>query len=103
MHSTVFFVKKKAGMSHADFVKYWIIDHTPLTAKVEGIRSYRCWPFHEGQGGEYDGVGVITFDDKETADRAFATPAFKAALADAVNFQTTELTIDFTGEEFVII
>jgi uncharacterized protein (TIGR02118 family) len=103
MYSTVFFVKKKAGQPHDEFVRKWIVDHTPLTAKVAGIRSYRCWPFHDGQGGQYDGVGVITFDDKETADKAFATPEFKAALADAVNFQTTELTIDFSADEYVIV
>lgn len=103
MYSVVFLVKKKAGMTQAEFASYWIDDHTPLTAQVAGVRAYRCFPFHDGQGGPFDGIAFISFDDREAAERALASPAFAAALADAVNFQTVEETLSFTADGHVIV
>ena len=103
MYSVVFLVKKKAGMTQAEFARFWIEDHTPFTAKVTGIRSYLVYPFHDGQTGPFDGAAVISFDDKESCDRALASAEFKAALADAVNFQTIDETFSFTADEFRIV
>lgn len=102
-HSVVFLIKKKAGMSQEEFADYWINQHTPLTAQVEGVRSYRCFPFHGGQDGPFDAIAFISFDDRATADRALASPEFKRALADAANFQTVEQTLSFTAEGHIIV
>jgi uncharacterized protein (TIGR02118 family) len=103
MYSVVFLVKKKADMTQDEFARFWIEDHTPFTAKVAGIRSYRVYPFHDGQTGPFDGAAVISFDDQESCERALASPEFEAALADAVNFQTINETISFTADEFRIV
>jgi uncharacterized protein (TIGR02118 family) len=103
MYSVVFLVKKKSGMTQAEFARFWIEDHTPFTAKVAGILSYRVYPFHDGQTGPFDGAAVISFHDKISCDRALASPEFKAALADAVNFQTIDETMSFTADEFRIV
>src|SRR5690348_2458868 len=103
MYSVVFLVKKKAGMTQDEFARFWVEDHTPYTAKVEGIRSYRVYPFHDGQDGPFDGAAVISFDDRAACERALASPEFETALADAVNFQTIEETISFTADEFRIV
>lgn len=103
MYSVVFLVKKKAGMTREEFASYWINEHTPLTAQVEGVRAYRCFPFHAGQDGPFDAIAFISFDDRESADRALASPAFARALADAANFQTVEQTLSFTADEHIIV
>ena len=103
MYSVVFLVKKKADMTRDEFARFWIEDHTPFTAKVGGIGSYRVYPFHDGQAGPFDGAAVISFDDKESCDRALASPEFEAALSDAVNFQTIDETISFTANEYRIV
>ena len=103
MYSVVFLVKKKAEMTKAEFARFWIEDHTPFTAKVAGIRSYRVYPFHDGLSGPFDGAAVLSFDDKESCDRALASSEFEAALADAVNFQTIDETMSFTADEFRIV
>jgi len=103
MYSVVFLVKRKADMSQDEIARFWIEDHTPFTAKVVGIRSYRVYPFHDGQTGPFDGAAVISFDDQESCERALASPEFEAALADAVNFQTIDETISFTADEFRIV
>jgi uncharacterized protein (TIGR02118 family) len=102
-YSVVFLVKKKAGMSPDEFASYWINEHTPLTAQVEGVRAYRCFPFHGGQGGPFDAIAFISFDDQAAADRALASPAFARALADAEHFQTVEETLSFTADEHIIV
>ena len=103
MYSVVFLVKKKAEMTQEEFAYYWINEHTPLTAEVEGVRAYRCFPFHAGQEGPFDAMAFISFDDQASAERALASPAFARALADAANFQTVEETRSFTADEHVIV
>ena len=104
VHHVVFLVKKRPNMSQEAFARYWIDEHTPLTAKVGGLRSYRCYPAHAGQeGAPFDAVAVLAFDSREAAESAMATPAFAAALADAPNFQDTAATTAFTAEERVIV
>lgn len=108
MFTVVFLVKKKKGQSFEDFTQYWIVDHTPLTAKTAGILDYRCYPFSGGPASPgapmpYDGIGVINWESREAYDAALESPEFQAALADAVNFQTTEETLAFFAEEATII
>jgi uncharacterized protein (TIGR02118 family) len=102
-YSMVFLIKKKADMTQEEFASYWINEHTPLTAQVEGVRAYRCFPFHAGQNGPFDAIAFITFDDRDSADRALASPAFERALDDAANFQAVEQTLSFTADEHVIV
>lgn len=105
MFTVVFLVKKKADMSQEEFARYWIDEHTPLTAKAPGVVQYRCYPMtgHAGQTPPFDGVAILSFEDKAAYDRAMASPEFKAALADAPNFQTPEQTVDFFAEERIIV
>jgi len=104
MHHVVFLVKKRPDMTQEAFARYWIDDHTPLTAKVEGLRGYVCYPAAGADhGAPFDGVAVLSFDDEAAAERAFATEAFAAALGDAPNFQNTELTTSFVAKEHRIV
>lgn len=76
---------------------------TGSTAKVEGLRGYRCYPACPGQDAPFDAVAVLSFDDADAAERALATEEFANALADAPNFQDTETTTSFTAEERTIV
>lgn len=107
MFHVVFLVKKAAAMSQEEFARYWITEHTPLTARVPGVRAYRCytstgWP--EGQAEPpFDGVAVLSFDDETAYRQALAGPEFAAALGDAPNFQTTGATLAMFANEHVIV
>ena len=104
MHHVVFLVKRRPDMTQDEFARYWIGDHTPLTARVEGLRAYRCYPAagHD-HGAPFDGVAILSFDDQTAAERAFASEAFAAALADAPHFQNTELTTSFVADEHHVV
>jgi uncharacterized protein (TIGR02118 family) len=103
--TVVFLVKKKPTMSQEEFTRYWIDEHTPLTAKVPGVRFYRCYPMtgHPNAAPPFDAVAVLGFDDEAAWRRAEAGPELAAAITDAPNFQDTHATIAFLADELVIV
>lgn len=103
MYHVVFLVKKRPDLTQEAFSRYWLDEHTPFTASVAGVRSYRCYPALAGQNAPFDGVAILSFDDKAAADAAMASPAFAAALADAPNFQDTAATTSFFADERVVV
>lgn len=104
MFAVVWLVKKRPDLSQAEFIRYWIDDHTPLTASAPGLRSYRCYPMvaHDGAEPAFDAIAFATFDDEAAWRTAEQSPEFRAAAADAVNFQAVEQTQGFYADEYVI-
>ncbi len=105
MFYVVFLVKKREGMAREEFVRYWIDEHTPFTAKLPGLREYHCYPMTGSDGAEppFDAIAYIGFDDEATWRVAEKSPELAAALADAPNFQNTELTTAFYAEKHTIV
>jgi uncharacterized protein (TIGR02118 family) len=105
MFHVVFLVKKRADMAQEEFVRYWIEEHTPLTAKAPGLRAYRCFPMigHDGEAPPFDAIAYISFDDEAAWRKAQEGPEMAAALADAEHFQTVEDTKSFYAEAYDIV
>jgi uncharacterized protein (TIGR02118 family) len=105
MFNVVFLVKRNPAMSPEEFARYWVEDHTPLTAKVPGVRAYKVYTAAGLQEGEpvFDGVAVLSFDDRAAYEAAIAGPEFAAAIADAPNFQDVTITTSFLGDEHIIV
>jgi uncharacterized protein (TIGR02118 family) len=103
--TVVFLVKRKPSMTQDDFARYWIDEHTPFTARVPGVRFYRCYPSigHPADRPPFDAVAVLGFDDEAAWRRAEASPEFVAAIGDAPNFQDTAATMAFFAEERTIV
>ena len=105
MYHVVFLVKRHTSMTPEEFAAYWIESHTPFTAKVPGVRAYRCYPAAGAQSDTppFDGVAILSFDDEAAYRVAIASPEFAAAIADAANFQDTAVTTSFFAAEHVIV
>jgi uncharacterized protein (TIGR02118 family) len=103
--TVVFLVKKKPSMSQEEFTRYWLEEHTPFTARVPGVRFYRCYPEggHPGEAPPFDAVAVLGFDDEAAWRHAESSPEFAAAIGDAPNFQDTGATMAFYAAERVIV
>jgi uncharacterized protein (TIGR02118 family) len=103
--TVVFLVKKKPSLTQEEFADYWIGRHTPLTAKVPGVRFYRCYPLTAAadSGSPFEGVAVLGFDDEAAWQRAAYSPELAAAIGDAPNFQDTAATRSFYAVERVIV
>lgn len=105
MFHVVFLVRKAADMSMDEFRRYWIDEHTPLTAKVPGVRSYRCYTATGAPDGEpaVEGVAILSFDDEAAYNAAVAGPEFAAAIGDAPHFQNVDATTALFANEHVIV
>lgn len=105
MFTVVWLVKKRADMTQEEFARYWIDEHTPLTAATPGMRAYRCYPMtsYDGSAPAFDAIAFAQFDDEASWRAAEQSPELQAAIADAVNFQTVEQTQGFYAEEHIIV
>jgi uncharacterized protein (TIGR02118 family) len=105
VYHVVFLVKRRPDVTPEEFARYWIDEHTPFTAKVPGVRAYRCYPAAGPQEGMplFDGVAILSFDDEAAYRAAIAGPEFAAAIGDAPNFQDTGTTTAFFATEHVIV
>jgi uncharacterized protein (TIGR02118 family) len=103
--TVIFLVKRKESMTQAEFADYWINQHSALTAKVPGLRSYVCYTTNGAPVGvtAFDGVALCTFDTEEDYERGIASPEFATAVADGPNFQNTELTTAIFADKHVIV
>jgi uncharacterized protein (TIGR02118 family) len=101
----IFFVKRNPKMTQAEFADYWVNKHTPLTSSVPGVVSYVCFTSTGAPEGEpaYDGVAVLTFENEEAYQNGMASEEFKAAIADAPNFQNIERTTAVLADRHVIV
>ena len=72
MFTVVWLVKKRLDLSQEEFTRYWIQEHTPITAATPGMRAYRCYPMtaHDGAEPAFDAIAFMT-----TGDRARQTIA----------------------------
>ena len=105
MFNVIFLVRKSDRLDLAEFTRYWIDDHTPLTARVPGVVGYRCYAATGAPDGNpaVEGVAILTFEDKEAYERAVASPEFAAAIGDAPRFQNTETTSALFTDEYIIV
>ncbi|MCC6675402.1 MAG: EthD family reductase [Thermomicrobiales bacterium] len=104
MFTVVWLVKKRPDLSPEAFTRYWIEEHTPITAAAPGMRAYRCYPMigHDGAEPAFDAIAFASFDDEAAWRVAEQSPAFQAAIADAVNFQDVANTQSFYADEYII-
>ena len=109
MIKSVSLLTRKAGMTHAQFVKHWVEVHAPLALTVPGLRRYvqshiveeRTRPDIPTIEVEVDGIAELWYDDRDVMARAHASPQAKALFADGALFIGRIKT--FTVEEKVIV
>ena len=102
MLKVVSLLKRKEGMSLAQFRTWALEEHPPLGKKLPGIRHYRMSVIMEDNPDlPYHAVSEFWFDDNEARAAAFATPQGKAAAEDAAAHCSSR--VHLLTEEKVII
>ncbi len=77
-------MKRKEGMSFADYRNWIMNDHPKLATRMPGLRGYRVnAPKEENPDAPHDSISEMWFDDAAARTAAMATEAGKAAGADA--------------------
>lgn len=75
MYKVVFSLKRKPGMTLAEFREFWLTDHAPKVARLPGVRRYQvdvCVDDGDDQR-PGDGFAVLWFDDAEGFRAAFGS------------------------------
>ena len=78
MIKSISLLTRKAGMTHAQFVRHWADVHAPLALAVPGLRRYvqshiveeRTRPDIPTTDVEIDGIAELWYDDREVMARA---------------------------------
>lgn len=81
-------LRKKEGMTHADFVKHWMGTHATLCCKLPKLRRYSVNLVDRERFPKfgYDGFSELWFDSEEDMKAAFESPEGVTLLADLPNF-----------------
>jgi hypothetical protein len=113
------FLKRKAGMSAADFHEYWTRQHAPFFAETPEVRRHirRYELLHRMAGEEdrerselevpdsgFDGVAVQWFDSLAEYQALLQEPLFREfGAADAPRYRDSEVAAVITAEPDIIV
>lgn len=89
MHTMVFGVYRKDGMSQEEFLDHWRGEHAEIAARLPQVREYLIMPVTasaEAPEPVPHGFVMMRFDTKEDAEAAVASPEMAAAVEDSANF-----------------
>jgi uncharacterized protein (TIGR02118 family) len=85
-------LRKKDGLSTDEFRDYWLTKHAPIAGQgyqhLKGYGVDLVTRVPEGQEAPYDGVAILTWEDRD---------GFKADLGSEVAKQSTEDLANFTS------
>jgi uncharacterized protein (TIGR02118 family) len=102
MVKAIYLIRRKPGMSHADFHRYWREVHGAIAARIPGMRRYvQCHAIDPDA--TYDGAAEAWFDDMDAVRAAVASPEYAAARADEARFIDLERTALVFTEEVPVI
>lgn len=100
-------LKRKPGMSRAEFKERWLIEHTKLSSQLPDCREYRInvcldeQPAGAGDEPLYDGTAELWWDSVEAMEASFADEKARIAGDDADSF--CEVRIHLYTEEFLVV
>ena len=117
MITMIVYVRRAKGMTREEFSRYWHENHAPLVLGtpefMRHVRKYIQYHFAEGEAApgslfgdiadDYDGVGVIWFDSRESMNEALNEPVYlKNVKPDEHVFIDLDNCLSFIGEERLI-
>ena len=106
----LFLIRRKTGLSVADFQDYWRNEHAPLVPKTPGLRRYVqchvCPETYEVESAApaFDGVAELSWPDLATFERSWASEEIQVEqFEDLKNFVDSESSAAFLAEENRVI
>jgi uncharacterized protein (TIGR02118 family) len=105
---TVFQLKRRSGMSLADFRKYWLEVHGPIVAKLPGLRRYvQCHTVdaaYQYAEPKWDGVAQLWVDDASAMRKMVESKEFtEGSWPDAAKFIDMNTISSFIAQEHQVI
>src|ERR1035437_8107285 len=104
MIKQMFLIKRKEGISHNDFRKYYLEHHAPIVKEAfPEIIKYVINFIHQGKRGSvYDAITEIYWPNYETLKMINGSDTYQKTIApDEKNFISKAGAMIFLAEEFV--
>jgi len=107
MVKLVALLKRRPGITEAEFARRWVQDHTKLASQLPGLRGYRIniattqQPAGTGPEVIYDGTAELWWESIEAMEAAFATDIGRRAGADADEFASVRIHL-YTTEHVIV-
>ena len=83
-------LRRKDGLSSEEFREYWLSTHAPIArdgyANLRGYVVHHVTRVPEGQEQRYDGIAVLTWEDRDGFREDMRSEAAKRATEDLANF-----------------
>jgi uncharacterized protein (TIGR02118 family) len=80
----IILLKRRDGLSKAEFVTWWLGQHQPLAIRLKGLRRMSI-NIAQGDDGAYDGASELWFDSEEAFHAAYADAHGAAVAADSLS------------------
>jgi len=105
---SIFQLRRKPGMSLADFRKYWLEVHGPIVCKLPGLRRYvQCHTVDAAYSyaePRWDGVAQLWVDDLAALQKMLDSKEFKEeSWPDGAKFLDQPLVSSFVAQEHQVI
>jgi uncharacterized protein (TIGR02118 family) len=74
MYKHVALLVRQDGMSHEEFVDYWLGEHTPIARDIEGVVRYHTVEPVDPEHAEFDGIAELYFESLSDLHDALGSP-----------------------------
>lgn len=104
MYNLVLMASKPDDWTHDQFIEWWRGEHADATYTLPGLRRWQHTEvldaFEERSQG-WDGVSILSFDDRAALDAALASEEWKAAVANVGTMRGRRIAV--MGEERTMV
>ncbi|MFI5957478.1 EthD family reductase [Cryptosporangium sp. NPDC051539] len=104
MYNLILMASKPDDWTHEQFITWWRGEHAEMTYPLPGLRRWQHTEIldaFETRSAGWDGVSILSFDDRAALDAALASDEWKAAVAHVGTMRGRRIAV--MGEEKVMV
>ena len=105
MYNLIVLASRPSEWSHEQFIEWWRGEHAAVTYPLPGLRRWLhtdvLGAMDDKRSAGWDGLSVLSFDNKDALDAALASPEWRAAVEHVGSMGGRSIIV--TGDERVMV
>jgi uncharacterized protein (TIGR02118 family) len=105
MYNLIVLASKPSEWTHDEFIAWWRGEHADVTYPLPGLRRWLhtevLGAMDEGRSAGWDGMSVLSFDDRDALDVALASEEWQRAVTHVGSMGGRSIIV--TGDERVMV